>query len=90
MSRLYCAFSNIKAILGKSTISLKKPNNDGMLLDRLKGFRSNFTSLLKVSRNSQEYSYYKTEYSQGSFLETLNGELLIPSDTISYVKEKVR
>ena len=98
MSRLYCAFSNIKTILGEGNISLNSPkssslkmqNNYGMLLGRLKGFRNNLTSPRKVSRNSQEYSYFKAEYSRGSFFETFNGELLIPSDTVSYVKEKVR
>ena len=60
------------------------------ILSRLSTLKSKVQLVEKVSRTSSEYSYFKGEYIRGSFMETDTGDLLIPSDTVSLVKEKVR
>lgn len=89
---------------GNGNINLKSPDNlsvnnetferkniiFGKMLSELKTLKERGGFVRKVSQSSLEYSYFKAEYSHGSFCETVSGELLIPNETVSYVKEKVR
>lgn len=100
MSRLYYVFSNIKTVFSKENgkFNLTSPNNMferkniifGKVQDGLKLLQDKAFLVRKVPQNSLEYSYFKTEYLKGSFCETLTGELLVPNENVSYVKEKVR
>ena len=105
MSKLYCVFSNIKVLFSKENSRVKlMPTNlstnknmferkniiFGKVQNGLKTLQDRVCLVRKVPQNSLEYSYFKAEYLKGSFCETITGELLVPNENVSYVKEKVR